>query len=76
MPKVINKGQVTIPKKIREVIGIKPGSGVEFKIHDGKCIVNKVIEKNPFQKWVGYLKINKTTDQIMKDTRYGSIGKT
>ena len=26
------KGQVTIPKRVREHLGIRPGSGVEFEV--------------------------------------------
>ncbi|MBI2510032.1 MAG: AbrB/MazE/SpoVT family DNA-binding domain-containing protein [Betaproteobacteria bacterium] len=26
------KGQVTIPKRVREYLGIRPGSGVEFEV--------------------------------------------
>jgi antitoxin PrlF len=29
------KGQVTIPKRVREHLGIKPGSGVEFEVGPG-----------------------------------------
>ena len=29
---VTTKGQVTIPKRVREYLGIQPGSGVEFEV--------------------------------------------
>ena len=29
--KVISKGQVTIPKKIRDKLGIRPGEGIAFE---------------------------------------------
>ena len=32
---VTSKGQVTIPKKVREALGITPGSKVEFNIAGG-----------------------------------------
>ena len=69
MPKITKKGQVTIPKKIREAIGVKPGSEVNFQIHNGECILKKVVKGNPIRKWTGYLKIKKTTDQIIKELR-------
>lgn len=31
MPRVTTKGQVTIPKEIREVLGIEPGDEVAFE---------------------------------------------
>ena len=40
MPRVTTKGQVTIPKRIREYLGLKPGSIVEFQYAgDGRIIL-------------------------------------
>ena len=36
MPKITQKGQVTIPKKIRECMGLRLGSQVDFQICQGK----------------------------------------
>ncbi len=36
------KGQVTIPKKVREYLGIGPGSGVEFEVDpQGEVLLRK-----------------------------------
>lgn len=36
------KGQVTIPKRVREHLGIKPGSGVEFEVGpQGEVLLRK-----------------------------------
>ncbi len=32
---VTSKGQVTIPKKVRDALGITPGSKVDFNLEDG-----------------------------------------
>jgi len=69
MPKVTSKGQVTIPKEIREAIGIGPGSAVEFSIQNGECVLKKVADKDPFAKWTGFLKKRKSTDQIVDELR-------
>ncbi len=69
MPRVTKKGQVTIPKKIRDEIGIKPGSEVKFKIYNGECMLQKVVKRNPFQQWAGFLKSDKTTDRIIEELR-------
>lgn len=37
--RVTSKGQVTIPRDLRELAGIKPNSEVVFTIEDGKLIV-------------------------------------
>jgi len=69
MPKITKKGQVTIPKKIREAMGVKPGSEVNFQISDGECVLKKVARDDSFGKWAGYLKIKKTTDKIIQELR-------
>ncbi|HZX14168.1 MAG TPA: AbrB/MazE/SpoVT family DNA-binding domain-containing protein [Thermodesulfobacteriota bacterium] len=69
MPRVTQKGQVTIPKDVRESLGIKPGSSVKFKVVEGKCVVEKEIKENKLEKWVGYLKSKKRTDELMKELR-------
>ena len=35
MAKLTSKGQVTIPKRVRDYLGLKPGSTVEFAVNDG-----------------------------------------
>ena len=64
MPTVTQKGQVTIPKDIREKLGIKPGSSVRFRVIEGKCVVEKEVKENKIDKWVGYLKGKKRTDVL------------
>jgi antitoxin PrlF len=40
MPRITSKGQVTIPKRIREYLGLKPGSIVEFRfVGDGRIML-------------------------------------
>ena len=33
--RISSKGQVTIPKKIREAIGLEPGDTIAYEAHDG-----------------------------------------
>jgi antitoxin PrlF len=69
MPRVTGKGQVTIPKDIREKLGIKPGSSVRFRVLEGKCVVEKEIKENKIDKWVRYLKSKKRTDELIEELR-------
>ena len=56
MPRMTSKGQVTIPKNIREVLGIKPGDQVEFELlSDQRVIVKPVLATTVFERYVGYL---------------------
>lgn len=41
-----SKGQVTIPKKIRETLGLDPGSEVDFEVDDkGRIVIRKARTK-------------------------------
>ncbi|MBM3405881.1 MAG: AbrB/MazE/SpoVT family DNA-binding domain-containing protein [Betaproteobacteria bacterium] len=36
------KGQVTIPKQIRDALGLRPGSSVDFTVNrDGEVVIHK-----------------------------------
>jgi AbrB family looped-hinge helix DNA binding protein len=43
--KMSKKGQIVIPKEIREKFGIKPGDAVIFKIQGDKVVLEKIQEK-------------------------------
>ncbi len=69
--KMTSKGQVTIPKKVRDKIGISPGEELQFEERDGTFYIKKGIKKSPFDKWAGYLEkhTKKGTDTIIEDLR-------
>jgi antitoxin PrlF len=70
---VTSKGQVTIPKPVREHLGIAPGSQVEFRrAADGSIVIEKVAatrEPSRFAKLVGIAGPGPSTDEIMAITR-------
>ena len=39
---VTEKGQVTIPKAIRDATGVQPGSRVEFSVEGGRIVITPV----------------------------------
>jgi antitoxin PrlF len=39
---VTDKGQVTIPKHIRDAAGVHPGSEVAFTLEGGKIVISKI----------------------------------
>lgn len=51
--KVTMKGQITIPKALRDQLGLTTGVVMEFSAEKGRLIVNKDGEKNPFSEWRG-----------------------
>ncbi|MBZ0157002.1 MAG: AbrB/MazE/SpoVT family DNA-binding domain-containing protein [Alphaproteobacteria bacterium] len=69
--KVTSKGQITLPKNIRDTLGVHPGESVGFEEKDGVIVVHKVVPRSPFDKWVGKLRHQrgKRTDDLIKDMR-------
>lgn len=69
--RVTSKGQITIPKEIREKIGLEPGKEVYFEEKDGVFYIKKKIKESPFDKWMGYLSSKKGQypDKIIEELR-------
>ncbi len=56
MATVTSKGQITLPKEIRDALGLLPGSQVEFELEPGRVILRKRVSPEVFQRWQGYLR--------------------
>jgi antitoxin PrlF len=68
---VTAKGQVTIPKPVRDLLGIKPGSMVDFQ-RDGRIVLVKLGGKprpSRFARLRGHAGKGLSTDAIMAMTR-------
>lgn len=73
--KVTTKGQVTIPRHIRQYLGITPYSEVDFTIRDDEVVLVKTdgdgheTKRGRFGRLRGSKKGRLTTDAWMKATR-------
>lgn len=68
--RVTSKGQVTIPKHIREKLGIKLHSTIRFvEENDRVYLVKDQSQDNPFKRLLGSATVKMTTDEIMALTR-------
>jgi len=67
--KLTSKGQLTIPKAVRDKLGLYPGEELAFEEKNGVFYIKKTPKRSPFDKWVGYLNSRKRTDDIIKDLR-------
>ena len=72
MPTTISvKGQVTIPKKVRDALRLSPGDSVEFEISAlGQVVVQKAVarsgaHRNRFEAVRGKAQIKWKTDDLM-----------
>lgn len=70
---VTSKGQVTIPKSVRDLLGIVPGSEVEFRRGtDGSVFLMRADAqpmKSRFERLRGHAGKGLSTDEIMALTR-------
>lgn len=74
---VTRKGQVTIPKQVRDRLGIHPGSRVDFEIaEDGKAFLRRIgkraVKPSRFERMRGTATSGLSTDEIMALTRDGA----
>lgn len=71
--RITSKGQVTIPKKVREFIGVGPGSAVDFELDaDGRVVLVKAAgprRASPFARVRGRATVRMSTEEIMALTR-------
>jgi AbrB family looped-hinge helix DNA binding protein len=70
---VTAKGQVTIPKPVRDLLGIAPGSRVDFhRAADGSVVLVRADDKRPVSRFTrlrGHAGKGLSTDEIMALTR-------
>lgn len=68
---VSEKGQVTIPKAIRDRLGIGPGVVIEFEEEGGRLMARKVQVGDPVEAVYGILRLRRSTDDLLNELRGG-----
>jgi AbrB family looped-hinge helix DNA binding protein len=72
MTKLTIKGQVTSPRRVREHLGLKPGSEIDFDVAEDGRVFLRTRDKAPesrFARIRGSAKGGMTTDELMALTR-------
>jgi len=67
--RVAERGQVTIPKRLREKLGVKPGTILEFSEEHGRLIAIKGGAADPVSQVYGCLSKKIDTDAVMAQLR-------
>ena len=67
--KMAERGQVTIPKALRERLGIRPVTILEFKEDRGKLVAIKAVAMNTVDRLYGTRGSGRRTDDIMQEIR-------
>jgi len=66
------KGQVTIPKQIRDALGLRPGMSVDFSVNrDGEVVIHPAdrlakTKEDRFESARGKAEVTWRTDQLME----------
>lgn len=71
--KVTDRGQVTIPRRIRERLGIRPGEYLEFEeAEGGRLMARKVADRDPVDEAFGVLQLDGSADELIEGLRGGA----
>ena len=66
---VSEKGQVTIPKTLRDRLGIRPGQELDFDEDQGKLVARKVTPRDAVDEAFGILDLPGGTDAFLAEIR-------
>ena len=69
--KLTSKGQITVPKKVRESLDLHTGDEIEFIEDSGQFRVSKCVSDDWIEKWSGYLKHlrGRNPDDLIEEMR-------
>jgi len=63
------RGQITIPKAIRDRLGLSMGVVLEIREESGTIVATKVAPEDPVAKVYGCLRLSKPTDEVIAELR-------
>ena len=67
---ISSKGQVTVPIEVRERLGLRPGTPVEFELREGGVLLRKGISGiHPVDKIWATLQLGRPVDEVLDEMR-------
>lgn len=67
--RVSEKGQITVPKALRERLGIRPGDELDVIDQGGRLVLSKAAPDDPVAAVYGILGTDLDTDTIIEELR-------
>ncbi|MEK7280039.1 MAG: AbrB/MazE/SpoVT family DNA-binding domain-containing protein [Nitrospirota bacterium] len=66
---VSEKGQVTIPKPLRDRLGIRSGQVLDFEEEKGRLVATKLTTQDLIEAVYGIIRLDRSTDDIIRSLR-------
>jgi AbrB family looped-hinge helix DNA binding protein len=66
---VSEKGQITIPKRLRDRLGLRPGTVLDFEESGGRLVGRKLLPADRLDELVGILELPDGVDAFVRATR-------
>jgi AbrB family looped-hinge helix DNA binding protein len=66
---VSEKGQITIPKRLRDRLGLRAGTILDFEEEEGRIVGRKLLPADRLDALVGIVNLANGTDEFIRDLR-------
>jgi len=66
---VSQKGQVTVPKPLRQRLDIRPGDQLDFREEHGRLVAVRAPREDPVETVHGSVELGRGTDEIIRELR-------
>jgi AbrB family looped-hinge helix DNA binding protein len=66
---VSEKGQITIPKRLRDRLGLRPGTVLDFEEEGGRIVGRKMLPPDRLDELIGIVDLPDGTDAFIRDLR-------
>jgi AbrB family looped-hinge helix DNA binding protein len=68
--RISSKGQVTVPVEVRDMLGLFPGTAVEFVVREGEVVMRKGHQgAHPVDRAYGRLRLGRPVDALLDEMR-------
>ena len=66
---ISEKGQITIPKRLRDRLGLRPGTVLDFEESGGRLVGRKLVPADHLDELIGILVLPGGVDGFVRETR-------